>query len=104
MRRILAGVILLCLLFAICGCSESRYQETDFLGKSSAEIVDAFGDFDCVGRNADSDGLYRNTSCGYIIEESQKGFFGTDSERLFFISFDENGIAYRCYEGYRPGG
>jgi hypothetical protein len=50
------------------------------------------------------DGLYRNTACGYTIKEEQKGFLGADPEILIFIEFDENGVATRCWEGYRPGG
>ena len=72
--------------------------------RTSAQIAAEFGDFDCVGNHAGEDGLYRNSSCGYTIKEPRVGFLGTDPEVLFFISFDENGIAVRCYEGYRPGG
>ena len=50
------------------------------------------------------DGLYRDTACGYTVKESRVGFLGTDPEWLVFIRFDENGVAYDTYEGYRPGG
>lgn len=53
---------------------------------------------------ADEDGLYRNCQCGYTIKESKKGFLETTSEILLFITFDENGAAITCEEGYRPGG
>ena len=72
--------------------------------RTSAQIEAEFGTFDCCGMPASEDGLYRNTACGYTIKESRVGFLGTDPEVLFFISFDENGIAVACEEGYRFGG
>ena len=39
-----------------------------------------------------------------VLEEPQKGFLGISPEVLFFITFDEDGIAIACEEGYRPGG
>ena len=90
-------------LLSLTGCVYS-YSESDFIGKTSAEIVNEFGSFDCIGMPAGEDGLYRNCRCGYTIKESQTGFLGKSSEILFFIIFDENGTAIRCEEGYRPGG
>ena len=90
-------------LFSLASCS-SKYGEDDFVGKTSAQIEAEFGTFDCCGMPASEDGLYRNTACGYTIKESRVGFLGTDPEVLFFISFDENGIAVACEEGYRFGG
>ncbi len=91
------------LVFALSACS-AQYSEEDFLGKTSAEIVAGFGAFDCVTMPASDDGLYRNCLCGYTIEEPNVGFLGNSQEILFLISFDENGIATKCEEGYRPGG
>jgi hypothetical protein len=47
---------------------------------------------------------YRNCRCGYTIQKPQKGFLGTQPEKIFFICFDENGVAISCEEGFRPGG
>jgi hypothetical protein len=41
---------------------------------------------------------------GYTVKEPKVGFLGTSDEILFFITFDENGVAKKCEEGYRPGG
>lgn len=102
MKKWIPWILLFCLLLS--GCMKKTYRESDFLGKTSAQIVSEFGEFDCCGSHLDADGLYRNTTCGYTVKEPRVGFFGSDPEVLFFISFDENGIAVRCYEGYRPGG
>ena len=91
------------LLLFIAGCG-TKYHEDDFIGKTSEEIVQIFGPFDCIGIPAGEDGLYRNCRCGYTIKEPKKSFFGTSEEVLFFIAFDENGVASSCEEGYRPGG
>ncbi len=105
MKRKLIAILLcaVCILL-MTGCNTVRYKEKDFLGKTSAEIEQAYGPFDCIGMPAGDDGLYRNTACGYTIREPRVGFLGTEPERLFFIRFDENGVACGCYEGDRPGG
>ncbi len=89
------------LLLVSCG---GKYDESDFLGKTSAEIVSEFGKFDIMSKPADSDGLHRNAVCGYTIREKRKGLLDSIPEVLIFIHFDENGIAEGCEEGYRPGG
>lgn len=103
MKKAWSLFITFVLIFVLTGCS-TRYHADDFLGKSSAEIIADFGAFDCVTVPASEDGLYRNCRCGYTIKEPSVGFLGTAPEVLFFISFDENGIATECKEGYRPGG
>ncbi len=99
------AIIFLCilLLMSFTGCN-SQYNENDFIGKTSAEIINEFGSFDCTKMPASEDGLYKNCQCGYTIKEAQNGFFGNSSEILFFITFDENGIAIACEKNYRPGG
>ncbi len=102
MKRVIAAVLFLALVFSLNACAQ--YQEKDFIGKTSAQIEAEYGAFDCCGKPADEDGLYRNTACGYTTQEEKVGFLGTEPEQLFFISFDENGVATEFYEGYRPGG
>lgn len=97
---ILVGV---CLMLSLAGCA-AKYDAEDFIGKTSAEIISEYGAFDCTTMPASEDGLYRNCRGGYTIKEPKTGFFGTSEEVLFFISFDENGIAKECAEGHRPGG
>ena len=101
----LAAIFVLCavLLFSLIGCS-SKYPADGFIGKNSAQIEAEYGAFDCSGMPISEDGLYRNTSCGYTVKEARVGFLGTYPEVLLFITFDENGIAVSCEEGYRPGG
>ena len=104
MKRNLALALgFLCLLSLLAGCS-SAYRAEDFLGKTSAEITEEFGPFDCITMSADADGLYRNCRCGYTVKAPQKGFLGTSPEVLFFITFNENAVAVKCEEGHRPGG
>lgn len=99
------AILLICtvFLFSFVGC-RTNYVADDFIGKTSAQIEAEFGIFDCCGMPVSEDGLYRNTECGYTIKEPCVGFLGTEPEVLFFITFDENGMAITCKEGYRPGG
>ena len=96
-------------LLCFAGCA--KYDKSDFIGKTSLEIEDEYGSFDHIigirnenGLYRDEDGLYRNCSCGYIIEEERVGFLGTDPAVYYYIIFNENGVAVNCEEGYRPGG
>ncbi len=98
-----AALLLLCVLFLGCTGTE-KYTPEQFLGKTSAEIVAEYGAFDCIMMPPDEDGVYRGCSCGYTVKEPRVGFLGTSPEELFFIRFDENGVAVECSEGYRPGG
>ena len=102
-KRITIFLICVIFLFSFAGCNP-KYHSDDFVGKTSAQIETEFGKFDCCGMPVSEDGLYRNTSCGYTIKEPRVGFLGTDPDWLVFICFDENGVAYDTYEGYRPGG
>ena len=103
MRRIVMAFAAALLASLLVGCS-AKYDPTDFIGKTSKEIISQYGSFDCVSMAAGEDGLYRNCRCGYTVKEREKGLLGTEEEELFFITFDENGIAAICDKGYRPGG
>ena len=96
---------LLCilLLFMLSGCSK-KFNSDDYIGKTSAEIIEKYGKFDYVLGETETEGLYKSTKCGYIYREKQVGFLGTSEEEYFFIHFDERGIAYECDYGVRPGG
>lgn len=95
-----AGILL---VVTLCGCQEDKkYKAEDFIGLTSAEIEEQYGQFDNVRMPADEDGLYRRCGCGYIVKEEQVGFFGTTPPQMFMIYFDEQGIAYKC--AYETGG
>ena len=102
-KRIILFIFCTVCVLSLAGC-RSKYHADDFIGKTSAQIISEFGSFDCITMPVSADGLYRNCRCGYTIKEPNKGFLGTSAEVLFFITFDENGIAITCEEGYRPGG
>ena len=87
MKRILLTLLLISALI-LAGCG-SKYDESDFLGKSSKEIVAEFGDFDCISSSADSDGVYRNAVCGYTVREKRMGLLDSIPEVLIFSHFDE---------------
>ena len=102
MKKGIALTISLLVLLLV-GCSP-KYNPEDFIGKSSEEIISQYGSFDCLSTPAGEDSLYRNCRCGYTVKDPKVGFLGTSDEILFFITFDENGVAVGCEEGYRPGG
>ena len=101
LRRLVLVFICMALLT---GCS-GPYRPGNFIEKTSAQILEEYGPFDCIVGTADPrDGLYKNGRCGYTIQESRPGFLDRTEESLFFITFDENGVAVECARGYRPGG
>ena len=104
MKRYFTAILISAfLLLSLVGCA-AKYNTDDFIGKTSEEIISKYGIFDCISAPVSEDGLYRNCQCGYTTKEPKKGFLGTSPEVLLFISFDENGVAIECEEGYRPGG
>ena len=104
MKKIIASVLILVVFISLLSGCGNKYDEKDFLGKTSAEITKEYGEFDFMASDASEDGLYRNCRCGYTVKEPRVGFLGTSDEILFFMIFDENGVAVGCEEGYRPGG
>ena len=102
-RRIAIFLICTAVLLVCTGCG-SKYNQEDFIGNTCTQILEEYGAFDCCLMPPGEDGVYRNTACGYTSKEAQKGFLGTSSEIIFFISFDSEGIAVKCYEAARPGG
>lgn len=105
LKRFGSIIYCMCLMLALVGCSE-KYSEDDIIGKTSDEIVSTYGEFDnVIGIDvSEENGVYRNCKCGYTIEESKQGFLGSSDEVLFYIYFDENGIATDCEKSFRPGG
>lgn len=104
-KKISVIICCLCLMITLVGCSE-KYNEKDIIGKSSNEIISAYGEFDnVIGIDVpDENRVYRNCKCGYTVEKSKQGFLSSSDEILFYIHFDENGIATDCEKGPRIGG
>ena len=106
MNTLKKAILLLLCFSVLCvssGCSD-KYQEKDIIGKTSDQIIEIYGKFDCLTMPASEDGLYRNCKCGYLVMASQKGALGSSEDLLFFIHFDDNGVAVSCELDYRPGG
>ena len=102
-RITLAVISIFIIVFLLSAANRSsKYNEQDFVGKTSAEIINQYGPFDFVTLYPKEDGLYKNCSCGYIIQESSAGFWGTSREMMIFIVFDESGIATGCFESETP--
>lgn len=105
-KRVFAlSLCVVLLLGVLVGCANKEYYDTDWIiGKTSSEIIDQYGAFDCITMDANEDGLYKNCKCGYTIIEEKQGFLSKSEEVLLFVHFDENGVAVKCEQGYRPGG
>ena len=73
-----------------------NYKESLILGKTSAEVVELYGEFDqCTGFRGE-DGLLRSGRGVYIVREREaSGFLVYVPQKLFYISFDANGIAVK---------
>ena len=52
---IMIAIVLIISMFS--GCS--KYYEKDFIGKTSVQIMEQYGPFDCTLMPADEDGYYR---------------------------------------------
>ena len=96
MKKIIVTLLLIafCAIF-ITGCSNIKYNEQDFIGKTSLQVEAQYGKFDNIRAPADDSGLYKNCRCGYLVAKEKKGLFGSPAQ-FYMISFDENGVAYKA--------
>ena len=99
-KQLLVIIGVVSLLFVLSGCRP--YDFGDFIGLTSAEIIEGYGAFDHTHNPPGEDGLYRNTMCGYMVKDAQVRYLGTNPPEYFLIYFDQNGIAYKCT--YETGG
>lgn len=92
MRRY-AAALLAAIIFTLtlAGCS-SKYDAEDFIGKTSAEIVDENGAFDCVIGETGEDGLYRDSKCGYTIKAKKAGFWARRTRFYFSYALMKMGL------------
>jgi len=95
---VLLVILTILLVFSITGCKSyhNPYNEEDFIGRTAAEIVDKFGEYDHIHSDADEDGVIRNNAIGYKIGGGTFGEFGTYPPIYFLAYIDENGICYKC--------
>lgn len=91
MKKFLIIPILICILFFLIGCKP--YNSDDFIGLSSQQIVEEFGEFD---RYSFWDSTKNYRTGVYIVKPKRVGFFGTYNEEYFVIRFDKKGFAYEC--------
>lgn len=99
LKVLLCIVVVVALLGALTFAIYKRirpYDPEDFIGLTSAEIVEKYGEFDAQRAYSGKNNLYYKGACGYIVAEAQVGFLGTEPPKYFMIYFDENGIAYKC--------
>lgn len=99
-NRVCLVILTAVLLLVLTGCKP--YYAEDFIGMTSQEIIEQYGEFDHTHNSPGADRLYRNTMCGYIVKDAAVGFLGTDPPEYFLIHFGSDGIAYKCT--YEAGG
>ena len=102
MKRLLSIALISGMLLLFYTGFSSKYNGEDFIRKTSTEIVAQYGAFDFTTIAVREDGLYKDCKCGYVIQESSAGLWGNSREMMFFIVFDENGIAVSCFESETP--
>lgn len=78
------------------------YHVNWIIGKTSDQIEAQYGAFDWRENSPDENGIYKRTICSYEVIPKRVGFLGTYPPYLFSISFDSNGVAYKCF--FETGG
>ena len=95
--------VVLILTVCLSGCT--KYNESDFIGKTAGQIEAEYGVFDLDGTPfVSTDSSYHGFGYGYAVKEASVGFLGTTPAEYFFVVFDQNGIAVACYYGYISDG
>ena len=96
---IVSACVIVCFVFR-----ESRnYDEAWIIGKTKDQIVEKYGDFESYYTKTDSSGNVLYSEGFYTVKSEQRGFLGTDPPIIFRITFNKDGAAYKCYEGYPEG-
>ena len=62
-KKLLLLWLLLIFILSVCG---KKFNSDDYIGKTSAEIIEEYGDFYYVLGDTDTEGLYKITKCWYI--------------------------------------
>lgn len=102
-KELKIALIILLGLLVIVGVILSSLQlkyldfKNNVIGKTSAEIQERYGEFDNFQMHPGADGLFRNTSCSYVVIRECVGFLGTTPPYVISIGFDSNGVAYRVF-------
>ena len=94
------------LVFGLKHVAKHDYSQKWIIGKTSAEIVEKYGEFDSIfsSDKEKTEGLYRNVTCAYQLTKAVTGYWGTGWDSYYLISFDENGVAVSVDEEYIPLG
>ena len=88
------AIPLIAIITVIAVATLPKYSESRIIGRTAEEIVEKYGEFDRTQYNIKGE-LYAGY---YVTKESRVGFLGTDPEEYFGIRFNEDGIAYECFE------
>lgn len=88
--------ILLMVVFCLSGCNKVDFDDDEIVGLTSSQIIEKYGDFDRKQGSIESDGLYHDCACGYLVSKEKKDFLGTTPPKYYMIYFDNDGIAYLC--------
>ena len=92
MRKFVLWFLALLFLFAS-GCS--KYSESNFIGKTAAQIQEQYGAFDLPGASFVSiDSTYWGYGYGYIAKESQVGFLGTTPAEYFLLFLTKTALRW----------
>ena len=90
-------------ILAVSFFSINYYNEKWIIGKTSTEIIEKYGEFDYYRTVIGIDGLFLYNQGSYIIKPKRVGYLGTTPETYLHIKFDENDIAYECFEEMAKG-
>ncbi len=91
--RIICFMLCGVMLLSFYACTAEPYDEEWIIGKTSEEIKEKYGEFDHTHNDPSEDGLYRDTSCGYLTKDKKVGSLGTSPEEYYMIRFDSEGRA-----------
>lgn len=99
-KRLLIGAIVVILvqaaliLFLASHSTYYKYNDWWIVGKTEAEIVERYGEFD----------LTWGDSKAYFIYEDNSWVMPDHLDHYYYIRFDETGIAIEVYDAVAPGG
>lgn len=103
--KIIAVVLLIIsiILFVILLLPSDKYDEKWIIGKTRAEIVEKYGEFNSYSTITSPNGKFLYDQGSYILKPKKVGFLGTKPPTYFKIKFNQEGKAYECSEEIEKG-
>ena len=95
---VLAVILVVLVIVLIVWWHSPQYHQDWIIGKTQEQVVARFGEFRYYYKPVGYQGSLDRYDGVYQITPDRVDGLGTWQGKRLYICFDENGVAYKCYE------